>query len=90
MIEQELIEKVQDYLLETNTIFVDNSIKYNGFRENFKQIDGSEKSMYVVSFMATISNQQYDSDAFYFVHIDAKTNKLAYIIGPQSLEIIEE
>ncbi|WP_294223656.1 hypothetical protein [uncultured Chryseobacterium sp.] len=86
----ELIKKVKDYLIKKNISYIDGSIKYNGFRENFKQVDGSEKSVYAVSFMASISNQQYGGEAFYFVHIDAKTDKLAYIIGPQSLKKVEE
>lgn len=90
MNKDELIDKVKDYLDKKGKKYYPNSLKYKGYRENFKQIDGSEKSVYVISYMVSISNQQYDNDSFYFVHIDAKTYKLAYIIGPQSVEMIEE
>lgn len=40
--------------------------------------------------MVSISNQQYDSDSFFSAAFDEKTLKMEFIVGPQSLEIIEE
>jgi len=89
MNKDELINMVKEFLDKKGKKYYPNSIDYNGYRENFKQIDGSEKSVHVVSYMVSISDQQYGGDASYFVHIDAKTNKPLYIIGPQSVEMIE-
>jgi hypothetical protein len=88
MIEKELIQKVKHYLEKKGEKYYLNSITYKGFRESFKQIDGSERSVYVVSYLVSISDLQYDSDAMFFVHIDAETKKLLYVIGPQSFEKI--
>lgn len=88
--EKELIKKVKDYLDNKKEKYYADSIKFKGYRENFKQIDGSEKSVYVVSYMVSTSNIQYDSDVFFFVHIDAKTKELLYILGPQTFEKIKQ
>ncbi|MGX5684767.1 hypothetical protein ACWKWW_09405 [Chryseobacterium cucumeris] len=90
MKDENLIEIVENYLIKNNKSYIATSIKYKGLRKDMKQIDGSIKSMYVVSFMSKINDNQYDSNAFYFVHIDAQTNKLDYILGPQSFEKINE
>lgn len=87
---EDLIKIVENYLIKNNIRYTDNSLNYKGLRKDMKQIDGSEKSMHVVSFMVKINDNQYDSNAFYFVHIDAQTNKLDYILGPQSFEKINE
>ena len=88
MIEKELIQKAKDYLDSKKQEYYLESITYKGLREKFKQIDGSEKSVYVVSYMVSTSNQQYDSDVINFIHIDAETKELLYIIGPQYFEKI--
>lgn len=89
MIELELVQKVKDYLKKKEEIYYPDSINYVSLRD-IKQIDGNFKKMHIVSYMASISNQQYDSDAFYSAAFDEKTLKLEFIIGPQSFEKIEE
>lgn len=89
MIEQELVQRVNDYLEKKEKKYYLNSIEYVTLR-NMKQRDGSFKKMYLVSYMVSISNQQYGGDAFYTVAFDEKTLKMEFIVGPQSLEIIEE
>lgn len=46
--------------------------------------------MHLVHYMVSISDQQYGGDAFYIVGFDEKTLKMEFIVGPQSLEVIEE
>lgn len=89
MIEQNLEKKVKDYLEKKGEKYYPDSIKYVVLR-NIKQIDDSFKKMHLVHYMVSISNQPYGGDAFYTAAFDEKTLKLEFIIGPQSLEIIEE
>jgi hypothetical protein len=89
-IKEKLEGRIIDYLKSNNRKYYKDSVRYNGIRENMKQIDGSIKTMHVVSYMASISNQKYDSDAFYFAYFDEKNLNLEYIMGPQSLEKIGE
>jgi hypothetical protein len=90
MKEQELIEKVQDYLLETNTIFVDNSIEYVGIRENHIILNEKPKDYYLLSYHAVADKNNKYSTKSYFVLIDKISEKISYIIGPQSFEKVEE
>lgn len=83
------VKKVETYLNNNNIKYIENSLKYKGVRESMKQIDGSLKTMQVVSFLASVSSQAIDSDVFYYVYIDDKTGKLDYIMGPQSIEKID-
>lgn len=89
MIEQDLVQKVKDYLEKKEKKYYPDSIKYNGIR-NTKEQDGSFRKYHLVQYMVSISSQQYDSDAFYYVAFDETTLKMEFVIGPQSFEIIEE
>jgi hypothetical protein len=40
--------------------------------------------------MVSISEQQYDSDADYYVGFDEKSFEMKFILGPQSYEIISD
>lgn len=89
MLEQELEQRVKDYLEKKKEVYYPDSIGYRGLR-NTKQRDNSFKKMHLVHYMVSISDQQYGGDAFYIVAFDEKTLKMEFIVGPQSLEIIEE
>jgi len=89
MIGQELVLRVKDYLERKEKKYYPNSIEYVTLR-SIKQRDGSFKKMHLVSYMVSISSQQYGGDAFYTVAFDEKTLKMEFILGPQSLEVIEE
>lgn len=90
MKEQELINKVQDYLLKTNTIFVDNSIEYTGVRENHIISNENPKDYYLLSYHAIADKNDKYSTKSYFVLIDKISEKISYIIGPQSFKKVEE
>lgn len=89
MLEQKLVQRVKNYLEKKEKKYYPNSIEYTGIR-NTKQRDNSFKKMHLVHFMVSISDQQYGGDAFYTVAFDEKTLKMEFVVGPQSLEIIEE
>jgi hypothetical protein len=87
---EELVQTVIEFLNKNKIQHYKDSIKYSGIRENMKLFDGSIKTMHVVSYMVSIADQTYDGDAFFSVFFDEKTLKMKFILGPQSLEIIEE
>lgn len=89
MIEQQLEKKMKDYLEKKQESYYPDSINYVSLKD-VKQIDGSFKKMHIVSYLVSISDQQYDSDAFFSAAFDEETLKMEFIVGPQSLEIIEE
>ncbi|GAB0155003.1 hypothetical protein CHRYSEOSP005_02630 [Chryseobacterium sp. Alg-005] len=89
MIEQELEKKLKNYLDKKEKVYYSDSVNYVSLR-NVKQPNGTFKKMHIVSYMVSINDQQYDSNAFYSAAFDEKTLKLEFIIGPQSLERIEE
>lgn len=88
MLEQQLEQKLKDYLDNKHKDYYPDSINYVSLR-NIKLIDGSFKKMHIVSYMVSISNQPYDGDAFYSAAFDEKTLKIEFIVGPQSFEKIE-
>ncbi|KAB8152407.1 hypothetical protein EZY14_013415 [Kordia sp. TARA_039_SRF] len=71
--------KIINYLNNNNRLYHKNSVKYNGVRENMEQVDGSIKTMHVVPYMVSLSNQKYYSYAFYFAYFDEKNLNLEYI-----------
>jgi len=89
MIPEELEERLKAYLDGKKDSYYEGSIKYKGLR-NTKQIDGSFRELYIVSFMVKISDQPYDGDGFYFAAFDKDKHHLVEIIGPQSYERIEK
>ena len=90
MIEEELIKKVKSYLDENNIFPVKGSLEYNGIRKDVPQLDGSIKTMKVVEYRLQVNQNKYESEQFYYVYIDALTNVLCYILGPQSYIRIED
>lgn len=90
MKEQIFINKVENYLIESGANFVKNSIEFVGIRENHIISNEKPKDYYFLSYDAvTDKNNQYSTKS-YFVLIDKISNKISYIIGPQSLEKIED
>ncbi len=89
MKEQALIEKVENYLLDSSTDFVKNSIEYVGIRENYVISNEKPKDYYFLSYDAVADKNNQYSTKSYFVLIDKISKKISYIIGPQSLEKIE-
>jgi hypothetical protein len=88
MIEQELEQKLKQFLQENNREYYADSIKYKGLRK-CATIDGKIRNFHIVSYMVSVSNQQYDSDWFFYASFDEKNHHLVEIIGPQSWENFE-
>ncbi|SHM34331.1 hypothetical protein [Chryseobacterium polytrichastri] len=90
MKEQALIEQVENYLLDSDTNFVKNSVRYVGVRENHVISNEKPKDYYFLNYDAVADeNNQYSTQS-YFVLIDKISKKISYILGPQSLEKIED
>lgn len=90
MNEQTLVNKVENYLIESSANFVENSIEYVGVRENYIISNEKPKDYYFLSYdVVTDKNNQYSTKS-YFVLIDKISKKISYVIGPQSLTKIEE
>lgn len=90
MKEQALIEQVENYLLDSSIDFVKNSIEYVGVRENHVISIEKPKDYYFVSYEAIADeNNQYSTQS-YFILIDKISQKISYILGPQSLQKIED
>jgi hypothetical protein len=90
MKEQELIKKVEDYLTRTNAIFVKNSIEYIGIRENYIISNEEPKDYYSLSYDVVADKDNIYSTNSYFVLIDKVSEKIYYILGPQSTKKIQE
>lgn len=90
MKEQELIKKVENYLTESNAIFVENSVRYIGIRENHIISNEEPKDYYFLGFDAIADKNNIYSTDSYFVYIDKVLERISYILGPQSSEIIGE
>ncbi|AXO80704.1 hypothetical protein DZC78_10015 [Olleya aquimaris] len=90
MKEQELIKKVEDYLIDSNSIFVKNSVEYIGVRENYVISNEKPKNYYFLSYHSVVDKNNIYSTNSYFVLIDKVSETISYIIGPQSLKKIEE
>jgi hypothetical protein len=89
MIEQELKQKLKQFLQENNREYYADSIEYYGLRKS-ATFDGKIRNFHIVSYMVSVSNQQYDSDKSYFAHFDEKNHSLVEIIRPQSWENFEK
>ena len=87
MIEKELEKKVETFLNERKISYYEESINYVSIR-NTKMKDGTYRKLHVVSYMVSVSNQPFDSDAFFSVTFDEKKN-MVFMIGPQSFEEFE-
>ena len=90
MKEQELIEKVKNYLIKSNSVYVENSIEYIGVRENYIISDKGPKDYHFLSYEAVADKSNIYSTQSYFVFIEKASEKISYMLGPQSSEIIEE
>lgn len=86
---EKLITELKKYLKQKNIDFYEDSLNFKGLRKNVPQPDGSIRSLYVVSFMVSTSNNEYDSDVIFYAYFDEDSKKLSYIIGPQSYENFE-
>lgn len=88
LIEEELENKVKDYLEINKINYMKNTISYVGLRENYKMADGKEESLYIVGYQVeTIKDTTYG-----FIEesilIDAKTLTLKYIMNSQAFKKI--
>ena len=86
---ENIIKKVEEYLLNTGTEYVADSIEYLGIRENFELIRGDKKNYYFVSYDVLIDKNNKYSTTSFFAYIEVETEKLSYIIGPQSSQKID-
>jgi hypothetical protein len=89
MIEKELEEKLRKFLKDNNRKYYEDSIKYLTLRK-CATIDGKIVNFHIVSYMVSVSDQQYDSDWFFYARFDEKNHHLVEIIGPQSWENFEK
>ena len=89
MQEQDLIKKVEDFLLESNTIFEKNSIEYIGIRKNHEMQKDKPKDYYFLSYEVVVDKQNVYSTHSYFVLIDKMLEEISYVIDPQSFNKIE-
>jgi hypothetical protein len=86
MIKENLIKLLKKYLEDNNVKYYPDSLDYKSERKDVPQVDGTLLDLYAVSYTASINDRQYDSDATYFAYFEPSTEKLLYIIGPQSYE----
>lgn len=85
-----LIIELKKYLEQKNISYYTDSFNFKGLRKDVPQPDGGTRALYVVSYMASTSDNEFDSDVIFYAYFDKKTKQLSYIIGPQSYEKIEE
>jgi len=86
----EIIKKVEEFLINKNTQYDSGSIEHEGLRENY-QIAGEDAKdyLYVSYNVLTDKTNKYSTET-YFVFIEKETLKISYHIGPQLFEKIEE
>ena len=89
MIKEKLEKKLEKFLKDNNRKYYDDSIKYLTLRK-CATIDGKIRNFHIVSYIVSVSDQQYDSDKSYFARFDEKNHHLVEIIGPQSWENFEK
>ncbi|KAB8152408.1 hypothetical protein EZY14_013420 [Kordia sp. TARA_039_SRF] len=89
MKEPELKEKVENYLMKSNSVYVENSVEYIGIRENYIIANKEPKDYYLLGFDAVADKSNIYSTQSYFVFIEKASEKISYILGPQHSEIIE-
>lgn len=89
MIKQELEQKLELFLQQNNITYYPNSILYEGLRKS-GYIDGTIRNFHIVSYMVSISENQFDSDKSYFATFDETKHHLVEIIGPQSYKNFEK
>ena len=89
--EQQLLKKVKKYLDDQGFDVSIEQLSYSGIRKDSPLFDGKgTKPMHIVSFsIESIKDNPYSAN-IYTVTIDAKTDKLEYIIGNNIFEKIEE
>jgi len=90
MEKENLIKRLKEYLQQKEVKYYPDSLTFKGERKDVPQPDGSTRDLYAISYMVSVNNNQFDSDAIYYAYFDPKTKKLLHIIGPQYYEIIEE
>lgn len=89
-IKENLEGKIIDYLKNNNRKYYKDSVKYNGIRENYIISDKGHKDYHFLSYEAVADKSNIYSTQSYFVFIEKVSEKISYILGPQSSEIIEE
>jgi hypothetical protein len=87
---EKMISELKIYLDSHKHKYYENSFEFRGLRKNVPQLNGDKKDLYAVSYLVSLSNLEYDSDATYFAYFNENSKKLQYIIGPQFYEKIEK
>jgi hypothetical protein len=88
MIEQELIDKVRNYLNEINLTPENGEISYTGIKKNAPQLDGANKDMHVVSFIIDFNKESAYVEGISAIYIDIKTKKLELLVTPYYMKQI--
>ena len=89
-ITEKMILELKTYLDSHKHKYYENSFEFKGLRKNVPQLNGEKKDLFAVSYLVSLSNLEYDSDATYYAYFDENLKKLLYIIGPQFFEKIDE
>jgi hypothetical protein len=87
---KKMIEELKNYLNKNKEKYYESSFSFKGLRKNVPQPDGNIKNLYVISYLVSLDDLQYDSDATYYAYYDEDIKKLLYIIGPQFYKKIQD
>lgn len=84
-----LIGVLKNHLNAKGINYYPDSFDFKGKRNNVPQPNGSTRELFVVSFMSSVNNNEYDSDIIYYAYFSVSSEKLLYIIGPQFYNEVE-
>ena len=88
MKEKETIEKTKEYLIKQNINFLTESLNYS-YLKNGKLRNNETKSIYIISFLRTYEDENFDNDLC-FLFIDSKTDEFLYIMNSHGYIEIEK
>jgi len=87
MTEKELENRVENYLKKNNIVYIENTIKYGGKRENRQD---KNKSFHIVFFHTEIIKNDPLSYSIDSILFDDESNRMEYFLNSQILKKIQE
>jgi hypothetical protein len=91
MTREALTAKAKGYLDKHGYAYRPETLRYFGLHPEVPQRDGSTKPMHIILYHSPFSDKLPESHSgHYAVYIDAATNKLAFILGAQTLHRIKD